>query len=33
MLDILARINQEHVDRIRSAPGERKGVYGRTVHP
>jgi tetratricopeptide (TPR) repeat protein len=33
VLAILARINQEHVERIRSAPGERKAVYGRTVHP
>ena len=32
-LAILARINQEQVDRIRSAPGERKAGYGRAVHP
>jgi predicted Zn-dependent protease len=33
ILAILARLNQEHVERIRSAPGERKAVYGQTVHP
>ena len=33
MLAILARINQEQVERIRSAPGERKAGYGHAVHP
>jgi tetratricopeptide (TPR) repeat protein len=33
ILAILARINREDVERIRSAPGERKAVYGQTVHP
>jgi tetratricopeptide (TPR) repeat protein len=33
ILGILARINQEQVERIRSAPGERKASYGQTVHP
>ena len=32
ILAILARINREDVERIRSAPGERKAGYGQTVH-
>ena len=31
ILAILARINQEQVERIRSAPGERKAGYGQAV--
>jgi len=31
ILAILAQINQEQVERIRSAPGERKAAYGRVV--
>jgi tetratricopeptide (TPR) repeat protein len=33
ILAILAQINQEQVERIRSAPGERKAGYGRAAHP
>jgi tetratricopeptide (TPR) repeat protein len=33
ILDILAQINQEQVERIRSAPGERKAGYGQAVRP
>jgi tetratricopeptide (TPR) repeat protein len=33
VLAILAQINQEQVERIRSAPGERKAGYGRAAHP
>lgn len=33
MLAILAEINQEQVERIRTAPGERKTGYGKVIHP
>jgi tetratricopeptide (TPR) repeat protein len=33
ILAILARINQEQVERIRNAPGERKAGYGQSVRP
>ncbi len=33
ILAILAEINREQVERIRSAPGERKAGYGRAVRP
>jgi Flp pilus assembly protein TadD len=33
ILAILAQINQEQVERIRSAPGERKAGYGQSVRP
>lgn len=33
ILAILARINQEQVERIRAAPGERKAGYGHAVRP
>jgi predicted Zn-dependent protease len=33
ILAILAQINQEQVERIRNAPGERKAGYGRAARP
>jgi tetratricopeptide (TPR) repeat protein len=33
ILAILARINQEQVERIRNAPGDRKAGYGQSVRP